>query len=208
MKLRSVTSAVVGIGLLMSTAARAQRPGSDELVLPKGDGQSGLCAPFDCSTRIQQVFDAATFPSAIRIDAIELFNTARQSAESFVEPARYQIFLSTTDVSSETVTADLDQNATRSQRLVAEFTITDFTTFFSGAFSVPLTRPFVYQPNQGNLLLEIRKDQTANFGDGTIYVDGNLQAPGVALVTDQLGVQRSTGMSVGFVGQFLGPADR
>lgn len=66
----------------------------------------------------------------------------------------------------------------------------------------------MYQPNQGNLLLEIRKDQTANIGDGTIYVDGNLQAPDVALVTDQLGVQRSVGMSVGFVGQFLAPSNR
>jgi len=57
----------------------------------------------------------------------------------------------------------------------------------------------------GNLLLEIKKDQTANYGDGPIYVDGSPTATGIALVSDQFGVQPSLGMSVGFVGQFLGP---
>jgi len=41
-----------------------------------------------------------------------------------------------------------------------------------------------------------------------VYVDGNLQAPGIALVTDQFGVQPSVGMSIGFVGQRLGPQPR
>lgn len=205
MNVRTLAAVVACLGFA-TVAGQAQRPGSDALVVPHGDGQSGLCAPFDCSTRIQQVFDASTFPGAIRIDALQLFNNARQSAESFVEPAHYQVFLSTTDATSETVTSDLDANATRRQRLVAEFTIADFSTFFTGAFTIPLNTPFVYHPRQGNLLLEIRKDQTANIGDGTIYVDGNTNVPGVALVTDQLGVQRSLGMSVGFRGQFLGPS--
>ena len=198
----------IGIALtivMLAVAADAQRPDSGEVVVPQSDGVSGLCAPFDCSTRIQQVFDAATLPSSLRIDAIELFNNARQSAEGFIEPAHYQIFLSTTRASSATVTANMDENVGANARLVAEFTVSDFSTFFTGAFRIPLAAPFLYNQHAGNLLLEIRKDQTANFGDGTIYVDGNLQADGITLVTDQFGVQPSFGMSVGFVGRPVGP---
>jgi hypothetical protein len=86
--------------------------------------------------------------------------------------------------------------------------VSDTTTRFTGTFRIPLTEPFVYNPKRGNLLLEIRKDHTANFGDGTIFVDGSAQAAGVALVDDQFGVRPAEGMSVGLVGQFLGPFSR
>jgi hypothetical protein len=190
--------------LFVSVVASAQPPATDEIVVPPADGRSGLCVPFDCATRIQQVFDASTFPSMIRIEAIDLFNNVRQSAEGFVEPAHYQVFLSQTAVSSTTATTDMDGNLGPRTQLVADFTVSDFNTFFTGAFRIPLSVPFVYNPRQGNLLLEIRKDQTANFGDGTIYVDGTTSASGVAIVTDQFGVQPSFGMSVGFAGQLLG----
>ncbi|HET7696274.1 MAG TPA: hypothetical protein VFK57_11240 [Vicinamibacterales bacterium] len=192
----------------LTAAPPAQPSAEDEVVVPQSDGHSGLCEPFDCATRIQQIFDASTFPSSMRIDALELFNDATQSAESFVEPAHYQVYLSTTRASSATLSADMDQNVGPNARLVAEFTVSDFSTFFTGAFRIPLAAPFVYARNAGNLLLEIRKDQTANYGDGTIYVDGSVQAAGVALATDQFGVQPSVGMSVGFVGQIIGPPER
>ena len=202
-------TAAVGMGVLaLAAVVTAERHGSDEIVVPHGDGQSGLCMPFDCATRIQQVFDSATIPAAIRIDALELFNNAEQSAEGFIEPAHYQIFLSTTQASSATLSTDMDANVGRKARLVADFTISDFNTFFTGAFRIPLAAPFVYRPRAGNLLLEIRKDQTANFGDGPVYVDGTVNGAGVALVTDQLGLQPGFGMSVGLVGQFLGPFNR
>jgi hypothetical protein len=199
----------VGIGMvLLAGAVSAQRPGSDEIVVPSSDGQSGLCEPFDCSTRIQQVFDSTTIPSRIRIEALELFNNVAQSAEGFVEPAHYQIFLSTTQASSATVSADMDANVGDNVRLVADFAVSDFNMSFTGAFRIPLAAPFVYNRHTGNLLMEIRKDQTANYGDGTIYVDGSVQAAGVTLVTEQFGVQRGVGMSVGLVGRLLGPFPR
>jgi hypothetical protein len=207
MKIGTVVASALCLGIL-TVVSNAQPPDLDEVIVPQADGQSGLCEPFDCATRIQQVFDAATFPSSMRIDAVELFNNAQQSAEGFAEPAHYQIFLSTTTASSATVSGDMDQNVGSNARLVAEFTISDFSTFFTGPFRIPLSSPFVYNRTQGNLLLEIRKDQTANYGEGTIYVDGNLHAPGVTLITDQFGVQPSVGMSVGFVGQLVATLSR
>lgn len=74
----------------------------------------------------------------------------------------------------------------------------------SGPQSFTVASHFDYRPRKGNLLLEIRKDQTANFGDGPIYVDGNAHATGVTLITDAFGVQPDFGITVGFVGRFAG----
>jgi hypothetical protein len=211
MRLAALTLSALALTATMSAqqpgsdTVSAPRPGSDEVVIPEPTNGVGFCAPFGCFTRIQQIFDASTFPSKIRIDALDLFNNFAQSAEGFVEPAHYQFFLSTTDASSATASADMDQNLGTHHPLVAEFTIADFNTFFTGALRIALTEPFVYDPRHGNLLLEIRKDQTANFGDGPIYVDGSTATPGITLVTDQFGAQPSLGMSIGFVGKLRGP---
>jgi len=196
---------VVLCAIVLTVAVAAEPPGADEIVIPHTDGRSGLCAPFDCSTRIQQVFNASLFPSRMKIEAIELFNNLEQSAEGFADPAHYQIYLSTTQASWLTITTDMDANLGADHRLGAAFTIADFNTFFTGALRIPLSEPYMFNPRRGNLLLEIRKDQTANYGDGTIYVDGSASAPGVTLVTDQFGVQSGVGMSVGLVGMFAGP---
>ena len=54
------------LALLCFTAITAERATAQDAVLPRSDGQSGLCAPFGCETRIQQVFDAAHHPHAGR----------------------------------------------------------------------------------------------------------------------------------------------
>jgi hypothetical protein len=78
----------VFVWLLCFTAITAERATAQDAVLPRSDGQSGLCEPFACETRIQQVFDAALFTGPIRINALPLFNHVPHSAEGFVEPAR------------------------------------------------------------------------------------------------------------------------
>jgi len=196
---------VVLCAIALTAAAAAEPPGADEIVIPHSDGRSGLCEPFDCGTRIQQIFNASLFPSRMKIEAIELFNNVDQSGEGFAEPAHYEIYLSTTQTSWLTAATDMDANLGADHRLVADFRIADFNTFFVGGFRIPLSEPFTFNPRRGNLLLEIRKDQTANLGDGTIYVDGSVSAPGVTLVTDQFGVQQGVGLSVGLVGKFAGP---
>jgi hypothetical protein len=185
--------------LLCFTAITAERATAQDAVLPRSDGQSGLCEPFECETRIQQVFDAALFTGPIRIDALQLFNNVPHSAESFVEPARYRFRLSTTQVSSTTITTEFDANLGPDQRTVAVWTVSTFDIDFETSMTIRLKRPFVYDPAAGNLLLEITKNQTAGYGDGPIYVDGHDNAPGVALVTATFGVEVGKGMTIGFL---------
>jgi hypothetical protein len=177
---------------------------SDEIVVPHSDGQTGACEPFECGTRIQQVLDSGLFPGAIKIDALELFNNVTQSGEGYIEPAHYEFFLSTTTASAETATVDMTGNEGPDLKKVADFTISDTSHFFTGALRIPLSTAFDYKPRKGNLLLEIRKDQTGNFGDGPIYVDANAHAPGIAVINDEFGIRPQFGITVGFVGRFTG----
>ena len=190
---------------LMARPARA-----DQITLPPLEGNSGSCWPFACATRIQTVFDAALFPSAMRIDTLTFFNTTDQSAEGFAEPARYRLSLSTTAKSSATIGGDFDANVGSDARQVAEFTIAGFDTFFTTR-TVPLASPFVFSPAAGNLLLEISKNQTGNFGDGGIFANVNTNARGVSTVVNNVegagpSIQRNVGLNVAFSGQFEGTA--
>ena len=177
----------------------------DQFVFPPADGRSGLCEPFECSTRIQQVIDAPNFPARMRIDALVIYNDVPHSAEGYVEPARYQFFLSETDVSSATITTDFDGNLGQNALPVIDWTVSDHSVFFTGGLTLPLSKPFVYDPRRGNLLIDIVKDHSSRDGDGPIYVDGTLDQDGVALVSDHFGIRPRSGMTLGFVGQFLGP---
>lgn len=189
----------VFLTLLCLAAITAERATAQDAVLPRSDGLSGLCEPFACETRIQQVFDAALFTGPIRIDALQVFNYFSQSAEFFVEPAHYRFRLSTTQVSSTTITTDFDANLGPDQRTVAEWTVSTFDVFFDTSITIRLKSPFVYDPAAGNLLLEITKDQTTGSDDGPIHADGTANAPGVALVTATFGVEVGKGMTIGFL---------
>jgi len=178
----------------------------DEIVAPQPERGVGICAPFGCDVRIQQVFDNTNFPARIRVEGIDIFNNQPNGGEGFVEPAHYSVYLSTTRVSAATATADFDSNVGPDLLKVAAFTIADFNTSFTTAYRIPFAHWFNYIPrSHGNLLLEIRKDHTADFGDGPIYVDGSTHAAGITLITDEQGVQAGLGFTVGFVGRMLGP---
>lgn len=196
-----VLSFLMGVGV-------AAGPGQDRVVTPEPDGNIGLGAPFSCGVRVQQVWDARLFPAAIRIDAITFFNNFHQSAESYIDPAHYRFFLSVTDATSDTVTADFEANYGRRVEEVAEMTVVGTSTGFSdgafGTLTLELTKAFQYNPRKGNLLLEIQKDQSSCDGDGPIYVDGSSNADGVTLVTQEFGIFPHFGMTVGFDGKLHG----
>jgi hypothetical protein len=199
------------VGLLVLLLAIVASPPvrADEIVVPPLAGNSGSCWPFGCGTQIQTVFDAALFPSAVKIDALTFFNTTVQSAEGGAEPANYRFSLSTTPKSSATVGTNMGANLGADNRLVAQWNISDWTFFTT--LTLPLDAAYVYSPFVGNLLLNVEKNQTVNAGDGPIYANVNTNAPGVATVINDLGngspsLQRNVAVNVGISGQFFGPA--
>lgn len=187
------------------TVAAAAPAHADEIVLPPDVGHAGSCEPFDCATHIQQVFDAALFGGSMRIDAITFSNTHIADGR-FVEPAQYRFSLSTTSMSSTSIGTNYAANIGADNRMVIDWTVSGFDTTFTH-LTLPLASPFAFNPARGNLLLDITKDRTANFGDGPIYADANTAARGTEMVTDYLGgsnvtVRSHFGTSIGFVGHF------
>ncbi|HSL21787.1 MAG TPA: PEP-CTERM sorting domain-containing protein [Vicinamibacterales bacterium] len=203
-----VMRAPLVVALLCVASAPAM---ADEIVIPQPQPGVGICAPFECGTRLQQVFDAPLFPSAITIESLTFFNTTNNSEGPWVEPTRYRFYLSTTPLSSATITAAFDQNVGADSRLVFDWTVDGFETGFSngllGTLTLPVAGGFSFDPRMGNLLLEIRKDSTAGYGDGPIYVDGVAAgASGVALLintTDPI-LRRGQGMTIGLNGRLFG----
>jgi hypothetical protein len=146
-------------------------------------GNAGFPWPFASGIRFQQVFDNSLFTGTWDISSLTFYNRDRQSAEGFVEPTTYRFSLSTTSTSSATLTTDYDGNVGGNATNVLTWTVEGFDLFFNDALNLELTTPFFYDPRMGNLLLDVRKDSTGEFGDGPIYVDGMLGGvPGISLV--------------------------
>lgn len=146
-------------------------------------GNAGLPWPFASGIRFQQVFDSSLFTGTWDINSLTFYNRDEQSAEGFVEPTTYRFSLSTTSTSSATLTTEYDRNVGGNAANVLTWTVEGFDLFFDDALNLELTTPFFYDPRMGNLLLDVRKDSTAEFGDGPIYVDGMVDGvPGISLV--------------------------
>jgi hypothetical protein len=123
-------------------------------VLSRTDGRSGLCEPFECETRIQQMLDAALYAGPVRIDALQLFSNVPHSSEGFVEPACYRFRLSTTQVGSPAITTDFDANLGPDQRTVAGWTVSTFEMNFDTSIPIRLKSPFVYTLPQATCALK------------------------------------------------------
>ena len=193
---------------LIAFALAAPHARADEITLPPLEGNSGSCWPLGCGLRIR---------SAIRIDALTIFNTTTQSAEGTIEAANYRFSLSTTKTSSATLGLDMSRNVGRNSTLVFTMNVATPGFFPPGTTrTFALTTPFVFSPFDGNLLLDIQKDRTINEGDGPVFVNVNTNAAGVATAIDEIGpnglggnsgplLLRNVAMNVGFSGEPFGP---
>jgi hypothetical protein len=166
--------------LLLPGVARA-----DTITLGGSDG-SGFPWPFGSGTRYQQVFDSTLFSGTWQLTGITFYNRVPHSAEAFVEPAEYRFFLSTTPTSSTTLTTAYDANLGAATVQVREWTVDDFSVSFTDALTLSFTTPFSYDPRAGNLLLDVRKNTSAEHGDGPIYIDASLGLTGISMVGNVL----------------------
>jgi hypothetical protein len=201
MRLLSIALAALWIAALGHTAQ------ADEIKLVPPDPSLGLCEPFACATHVQQVFDAALFSSGITINMLTFFNLPPNASEGFVEPAQYRFSLSTTARSSTSLSRVFASNLGADAVQVLTWNVPGFTTGFQ-SLQLPLSSVFRYDPTLGNLLLDIQKDRTGNFGDGPIYADGSIQANGVAMLSNSLGegqntIREHTGLTTAFAGSLL-----
>lgn len=149
------------------TSLLISAPASSQTViigLPADQGATN-CIPFGCAVeRYQQVYNKNLFPSAILINEISFFGSG------FVNTARYTIRLSTTTKAVNSLDiVELSNNIGA-----------DNSLFFSGILggilmgdppeSIKFTitgSGFLYDPSEGNLLLDLSITDGVNFGEST-----------------------------------------
>jgi hypothetical protein len=119
------------------------------------------CIPFGCAgffgittiTRYQEVFTAAAFSGAggpIDIVALTFFNSFNPTG--LFSNATYSIFLSTTSVAVGALSTNLSSNVGANNAAFATVTTSGSPTGSQVTFT---GTPFLYNPLQGNLLMDI-----------------------------------------------------
>jgi hypothetical protein len=162
---------------------------ADEIIGLPASSSTGNCLPFGCPYSIlpeyQQVYTAGAFSGPITITELKFFNTEYNSGATAINPATWAISLSTTSADWNTLSGTFAANIGP-----------DNTTVFSGSLAQPwafgdtltivLSTPFVYDPGDGNLLMDVMQsggsidDGMVDFdvGDGTTVMS-RMTAPDV-----------------------------
>lgn len=162
------TALVVAILLLVGVPA-SPALATTIIVGQPGDAGSGNCFPFGCSggSRYQQVYNAALFPGSLLVNQVQFFNTQFNPGLGVVGTANYEIHLSATAAAVNGLsTVDFDSNVGANDAL-----------FFNGTLGGPIGGTtfaingtgFLYNPADGNLLLDIFK--TGGASNGNVYFD-------------------------------------
>jgi hypothetical protein len=120
-----------------------------------GAYNNSTCFPFACAggspvTRYQQVYAASAFSTNAYIDNIS-FPVASSLNSNNVDPATFTVYLSTTPVAVGGLSSDLASNAGPDETF---FGTTSIGPTVPNAITF-LGRPFIYNPHNGNLLLDV-----------------------------------------------------
>ncbi len=133
---------------------------------PTADPNLQDCVVFGCATQAQFIYDSSLFSGPISITGLEFFNSFADAPGETFDPATYTFRLATsaTDFASpSTVFAD---NVGADVQLFA--TVALGGDVIPPAFSFTGV-PFLYDPANGDLLIEILKSGTSGFSGFTDY---------------------------------------
>lgn len=160
---------VLGIVVLLAAVVVSPAFATTIVIGNPPDPGSGNCFPFGCSTgsRYQQVYNSALFGAPLLINQVQFFNTQSDPGLGVVETANYEIHLSTTSVAVNSLdTVNFANNVGADDAL-----------FFNGILGGPVGGTtftingtgFLYDPADGNLLLDIIK--TGGSANGSVFFD-------------------------------------
>ena len=169
-------------------------PAAADPIVIGAPANAASCIPFGCNdgVRYQQVYAGAAFGGLYTITGIAFPHTLDPISNQ-IDPALYQITLSTTQRPVGELSADFNSNAGA-----------DATIVFAGpragevprpgALSFTLPVPFTFNPALGNLLLDVVKQGGTFFGDDGVYLDYQTRMNGLS---SSIRLQISSGVVVG-----------
>ena len=156
----------------MFAIVQAQPAGADPITVG-APANATFCIPFGCNAaiRYQQIYAGTLFGSGFEITGIAFPHTLPSISE-LIDPANYVIRLATTSQQAGSANANFDANVGADATVV-------FTGPLAGsvaqgsALSFTLPVPFLFNPQNGNLILDVVRTGGVLFGDDGIYLDFN-----------------------------------
>jgi hypothetical protein len=161
----------VCLALLLAVPAVA-----DVIVGLPPDPGSGNCFPWGCAynAEYQQVYGSANFNAPILISDLEFYNTQFDSGSTQLPSGSYTITLATSSiVGVNTITGDFGANLGNSFNVITVWTGNINQAWaFGDTLHIILSTPYLYDPSQGNLLMDVIGSGVSLPG-GSPYFDVN-----------------------------------
>lgn len=140
----------ISLGAVMAVLAA---PCAGQVIGTSNAGSNAI--PFHNTLRYQQIFDAAVWSGAVSILELGFRNTLQPD---YGLDFTADFYLSTSSASLTGLSPDLDSNLGSNTSLFGSFSRAGAFSSISFAGS-----PFVYDPSEGNLLLDIRFSSNSGF---------------------------------------------
>ena len=120
------------------------------------DSGSGNSFPFGTAynAEYQQVYASSSFSSAVQITDMYLYNTQFNSGATSTPSGTYTVSLSTTSAGVGSLSPTFSQNIGSNNTQVFSGSIQQ-SWAFGDTLDIHFTTPFSYDPNSGNLLVDV-----------------------------------------------------
>ncbi|MFN6560879.1 MAG: hypothetical protein RMY28_013985 [Nostoc sp. ChiSLP01] len=211
-KLSIITARVVLLSLAFPNVAQAASfISTDGLGNREGNSRLGFLIPFP--SRFQQVYDASQFGSA----PIEISQIALRPDESNLTPFDFTVediefYFSTTTKNPDALSSVFEENigANYTKVFDEEWKASSQNTGLAGSpkdFDIVLnfTKPFIYDPREGNLLLEYKKftsEITGNRFDSEFLLGDSVSTVIAAGDANSINANPQFSSTLGLVTQF------
>jgi hypothetical protein len=180
--------------------------GSETLIVGSPGDAGGFCAPFGCNfdagTRFQQVYssgglvDASPVPitGPMEITQIDFFHA---SGEPFgnLTVGSYVLHLSTTSAPVDLLSTIFAENVGADDSVFKTFSLSDGLVS-SSTFSLEADTPFLYDPSDGNLLIDVFADGPVGQSPFEFFESLNGTADGLFSIMQDFGSSESAGFGL------------
>ena len=129
------------------------------------DPGAGNSFPFGSAynAEYQQVYGSSDFNGAIMITGLDFYNTQFDNGATSLPTGNWKIQLSTAQVGVNNITGNFAQNEGNNITTVFDDNITQAWQF-GNTLHLSLTKSFLYDPAQGNLLMDVVTSGVTNPG--------------------------------------------
>jgi hypothetical protein len=134
------------------------------------DPGAGNSFPFGSAynAEYQQVYGASNFSGPFLIQDLEFYNTQFDNGSTSLPTGNWKIQLSTTQVGVNDITGNFAQNEGNNITTVYDDNITQAWQF-GNTLHLILGKSFLYDPAQGNLLMDVVTSGVTNPGGSTFF---------------------------------------